>query len=150
MKALIQRVTQARVYIDQQVAGEIQQGLLVFLGVEKRDTPEDADWLLNRILQYRIFADEAGKMNLGLQASGGGLLVVSQFTLVADTRKGLRPGFSAAATPDQGELLYNHFLDAARALHSSVASGRFGADMQVELINDGPVTFMLESPLTLS
>lgn len=148
MKALIQRVTQASVCIDQQVVGEIQQGLLVFLGVEKRDTEEDAEWLLNRILHYRIFADEAGKMNLGLQEAKGGLLVVSQFTLAADTRKGLRPGFSCAADPTRGELLYNHFLAAAHAAHTPVASGCFGANMQVQLINDGPVTFMLESPLT--
>ncbi|MBE0505219.1 MAG: D-tyrosyl-tRNA(Tyr) deacylase [Marinospirillum sp.] len=148
MKALIQRVTEARVDVSGQLVGQIKQGLLVFLGVEKRDTEQDAEWLLNRLLHYRIFADEAGKMNLGLQQSGGGLLIVSQFTLAADTRKGLRPGFSSAADPTRGELLYNYFLSLAHACHSPVASGRFGANMQVQLTNDGPVTFMLESPLT--
>lgn len=146
MKALIQRVTQAQVHIGQQLAGAIEGGLLVLLGVERQDTAADAEWLVERLLRYRIFADADGKMNLGLQDTGGGLLVVSQFTLAADTRKGLRPGFSSAADPVTGELLYNHFLQCARSRHSRVASGRFGADMQVSLVNDGPVTFLIESP----
>lgn len=148
MKALIQRVSEARVSVAGEVVGKINRGLLVLLGVERRDTPADAEWLVDRLLHYRIFPDEAGKMNLGLQETAGGLLVVSQFTLAADTRKGLRPGFSTAADPATGELLYNHFLQHARLRHDPVACGRFGADMQVELVNDGPVTFLLESPLT--
>lgn len=146
MKALIQRVSQAQVHIEKQLVGAIEGGLLVLLGVERQDTQADAEWLLDRLLRYRIFADTDGKMNLGLQETGGGLLVVSQFTLAADTRKGLRPGFSSAADPTTGELLYNHFLQCARSQHPRVASGRFGADMQVSLVNDGPVTFLIESP----
>jgi len=104
-----------------------------------------AEKLLAKILSYRIFADDAGKMNLGLKETEGGLLIISQFTLSAETHKGLRPGFSSAAEPAKGELLYNHFVALAKASHPKVASGRFGANMQVELINNGPVTFLLES-----
>lgn len=144
MKALIQRVSSASVDISEQRAGEIGPGILVLLGVEKNDTEDSADKLLHKVLNYRIFADQDGKMNLNLQQRQGGLLVVSQFTLVADTRKGLRPGFSSGANPQRGEELYNYFVSQARAQHPDVATGRFGADMQVNLTNDGPVTFMLE------
>jgi len=144
LKALIQRVSSASVDISEQRAGEIGPGILVLLGVEKNDTEDSADKLLHKVLNYRIFADQDGKMNLNLQQRQGGLLVISQFTLVADTRKGLRPGFSSGATPQRGEELYNYFVSQARARHPDVATGRFGADMQVNLTNDGPVTFMLE------
>lgn len=145
MKALLQRVSRAKVTVEGKVVGEIGAGLLVFLGVDKDDTPAMVEKLLQKVLNYRIFADDEDKMNLGLKETNGGLLVVSQFTLSAQTHKGLRPGFSCAADPIKGELLYNHFLTAAKASHPKVASGQFGANMQVELINDGPVTFLLES-----
>lgn len=143
MKGLIQRVKQASVEVNGEIIGKIDHGILLLLGVEKTDSKQTADKLLQRVLNYRIFPDAEGKMNLNLQQAEGGLLVVSQFTLVADTQKGLRPGFSVAANPALGEALYNHFLQQACSLHPRVASGRFGADMQVSLINDGPVTFML-------
>ena len=144
MKALIQRVKSAAVDIAGQRHGEIGAGTLVLLGIEKSDTEACADKLLQKVLNYRIFPDSEGKMNLNLQQHNGGLLVVSQFTLVADTAKGLRPGFSKGATPAQGEALYNYFVSQATQLHTDVATGSFGADMQVSLVNDGPVTFMLE------
>ncbi len=145
MKALIQRVSSAAVDIRGTRVGEIGPGILVLLGVEKSDGQAQADKLLQKILGYRIFADAEGKMNLNIQQVGGGLLVVSQFTLVADTRKGMRPSFSSGASPALGEELYEYFLTQARARHEGVASGRFGADMQVSLCNDGPVTFLLEA-----
>lgn len=144
MKALLQRVSQAKVRVDGLLVGEIQAGLLVFIGIDKPDTHAVADKLLDKILHYRIFTDAAGKMNLGLQQTAGGLLLVSQFTLSAQTNKGLRPGFSSAASPEQSADLYNYLVARAQSLHPQVATGRFGADMQVELINDGPVTFWLE------
>ncbi|WP_428033119.1 D-aminoacyl-tRNA deacylase [Amphritea sp.] len=144
MKALIQRVKSASVDIAAKPHGAIGPGILLLLGVEKNDTEASADKLLQKVLNYRIFADTEGKMNLSLQQRQGGLLVVSQFTLVADTAKGLRPGFSKGATPEQGEALYDYFVRQARAQHPDVATGCFGADMQVSLINDGPVTFLLE------
>ncbi|MFK0571771.1 D-aminoacyl-tRNA deacylase [Endozoicomonas sp.] len=144
MKGLIQRVKHASVVVDGETVGEIGPGILLLLGVEKKDDSVLADKLLDKVLKYRIFSDEQGKMNLGLKEVGGGLLVVSQFTLVADTRKGLRPGFSSGASPAQGERLYNYFVERARGLHQEVATGRFGADMKVSLLNDGPVTFMLD------
>lgn len=144
MKALIQRVTHADVVVDGQITGEIEQGLLVLLGIEKTDDESTADKLLNKMLNYRVFSDEQGKMNLNVAQIGGGVLVVSQFTLVADTKKGTRPGFSKGASPEQGEALYDYFVAKARALHPTVATGQFGADMKVSLLNDGPVTFMLE------
>jgi len=144
MKALLQRVKYASVTVNDQIVGEIGPGLLVFLGVDKLDTEKVAEKLLDKLLAYRVFADEQDKMNLSLEDIQGELLVVSQFTLSASTRKGLRPSFSSAATPSQGELLYNHFLDSARRRLAKVASGQFAANMQVELVNDGPVTFMLE------
>lgn len=146
MKGLIQRVSHARVTVNGEIAGQINQGILLLLGVEKGDTQASAEKLLHKVLAYRLFADADGKMNCSLKDTGGGLLVVSQFTLVADTRKGLRPGFSAGATPQEGERLYDYFVGQAEAAHGTVATGRFGADMKVELLNDGPVTFMLEVP----
>ena len=144
MKALIQRVTHASVAVDGECTGAIDQGILVLLGVEKTDDRSKADKLLKKILGYRIFSDDEGKMNLNVQQINGGLLVVSQFTLVADTAKGLRPGFSSGATPALGEELYDYFVEQASTAHPQVATGRFGADMKVSLLNDGPVTFMLE------
>ncbi len=145
MKALIQRVSSAQVTVADECTGRIEAGILLLLGVEKSDDQAAADKLLNKVLGYRIFSDPDGKMNLNLSQASGGLLVVSQFTLVADTRKGLRPGFSSGARPQLGEQLYNYFLQQARERHPKVACGRFGADMQVALVNDGPVTFLLES-----
>ncbi|MGK0443440.1 MAG: D-tyrosyl-tRNA(Tyr) deacylase [Bermanella sp.] len=143
MKALIQRVKHAKVEVDDEITGEINQGILVLLGVEKNDTQEIADKLLKKLLAYRIFSDEQGKMNLNVQQVAGSLLVVSQFTLVADTQKGTRPGFSKGASPQLGEQLYDYFV-AKSAEVITTQTGRFGADMQVSLKNDGPVTFMLE------
>lgn len=143
MKALIQRVKSAKVEIAGDITGQIDQGVLIFLGVEKSDTPELVDKLLQKILKYRIFSDEQGKMNLNVNQIGGSLLVVSQFTLVADTQKGTRPGFSKGASPQLGESLYDYFLVQC-AKEINTRSGKFGADMQVSLQNDGPVTFMLE------
>lgn len=145
MKALIQRVKRASVEVDNTLVGAIDGGILVLLGVEREDSEADADKLLKKLLGYRIFADAEGKMNLNVQQVSGGLLLVSQFTLVADTRKGTRPGFSRGASPVEGERLYNYFVAQAEQAHQGVATGRFGADMQVSLVNDGPVTFMLES-----
>jgi D-tyrosyl-tRNA(Tyr) deacylase len=144
MKGLIQRVTQAAVTVEGATIGQIGPGILLLLGVEKTDDESKADKLLQRVLSYRIFADDSGRMNASLRDVNGGLLVVSQFTLVAETSKGLRPGFSAGATPEQGQRLYDYFLQQARLQWHPVASGRFGADMQVALVNDGPVTFLLE------
>lgn len=144
MIALLQRVTSASVTIDGAVHGRIGRGLLVLLGVARGDTTVEADRLLERLLTYRVFPDDEGRMNRSLVDVQGGLLVVSQFTLVADTAKGTRPGFSTAAPPAEGERLYDHFVAAARARLAEVACGRFGADMQVALVNDGPVTFWLE------
>ena len=146
MLGLIQRVSSASASIDNTVVGTIDQGLLLLLGIEKTDLKTAADKLLQKIVNYRVFADSEGKMNLSLRDIGGELLVVSQFTLAADTNKGLRPSFSAAASPEQAEALYDYFLtQAATALNTQIQSGRFGADMQVMLHNDGPVTFMLRS-----
>ncbi len=145
MRALIQRVSHAEVVVAGETVGAIEGGLLVLLGVEKDDTPERAEKLLEKVLKYRVFGDSDDKMNLSLRDTGGGLLVVSQFTLVADTRKGLRPSFSSGASPALGEALYELFIAKARARHPEVATGRFGADMKVSLCNDGPVTFLLEA-----
>lgn len=144
MIALIQRVKQAKVDIDNQTVGEIKQGLLVLLGVEKTDTPALADKLLKKVTNYRVFSDNEGKMNLSLQDIQGELLVVSQFTLAADTSKGLRPGFSVAAAPSDAQALYQYFVEASKALGFNTQTGEFGADMQVSLVNDGPVTFSLK------
>jgi D-tyrosyl-tRNA(Tyr) deacylase len=144
MKALIQRVSAARVEVVGEVVGAIDQGLLALVGVEPQDDAASVAKLLHRLLNYRVFGDEAGKMNLSLTDVQGGLLLVSQFTLAADTRNGLRPSFSSAAAPAQGQALFDLLLEQARAQHPQVASGRFGAAMQVHLVNDGPVTFLLE------
>jgi D-aminoacyl-tRNA deacylase len=145
MKALIQRVRRASVVVDERTVGAIDRGLLALVGVEKGDDEAAADKLLHKLLHYRVFADEADKMNLDLQQVDGGLLLVSQFTLAADTRKGLRPSFSSAAPPAEGERLFHYLLERAQAAWPKVACGEFAANMQVELVNDGPVTFLLES-----
>ena len=143
MMSVIQRVSQARVEVDGRITGQIGQGLLVLLCAERGDTEAEADKLLAKMLKLRIFSDEAGKMNKSLQDVGGGLLVVSQFTLAADTRGGNRPSFTAAAAPDEGRRFYEYFVDQARLAHSQVQTGEFAADMQVHLVNDGPVTIPL-------
>jgi D-tyrosyl-tRNA(Tyr) deacylase len=140
---LIQRVGQAKVVVDGETVGVIGQGILAFIGLQKDDTPAVVEAALDRLLAYRIFADQDGKMNLSLRDIDGGLLLVSQFTLAADTRRGLRPSFSSAMPPAAAQTLYEFMVEAARARHDKVATGRFGADMQVELVNDGPVTFLL-------
>lgn len=145
MIALIQRVRRAHVTVEDRETGRIGAGMLALVGVAAADGPEQARRLVERLLSYRIFADEAGKMNLNIGQIGGGLLLVPQFTLVADTHKGTRPGFSRGAPPDQARLLFNEVVQAARAAHPMVATGEFGADMQVELVNDGPVTFWIEA-----
>jgi D-tyrosyl-tRNA(Tyr) deacylase len=145
MKALIQRVSQARVDVAGECIGEIQRGLLVLLGVEPEDDQQVADKLLHKVLHYRIFADDGDKMNLNVQQAGGALLVVSQFTLAADTKKGLRPSFTSAAPPAQAESLYEYFVLRSKEQGIKTETGQFAADMQVSLTNDGPVTFMLEA-----
>ncbi|PAJ74842.1 D-tyrosyl-tRNA(Tyr) deacylase [Pseudoalteromonas sp. NBT06-2] len=147
MQALIQRVSEAKVVVDGQIIGEIEQGILVLLGVEKEDEEKKSDRLLNKISGYRIFPDNEGKMNLSLKDIKGQLLVISQFTLVADTKKGMRPSFSSAAIPSEAERLYEYFVRQAQKVESltKVATGEFGADMKVSLVNDGPVTFRLET-----
>ncbi len=144
MIALLQRVRRCRVLVGQEEVGAIGAGLLVFLGVVRGDSQGEADRLLERVLGYRIFPDAEGRMNRSLTDTRGELLVVSQFTLAADTRKGLRPSFSRAAPPTEGRQLYEYFVAQARARHGTCATGRFGAHMAVELVNDGPVTFWLE------
>ena len=145
MQGLIQRVKHAKVEINNQVVGEISQGILLLLGVEKHDDTQTADKLLHKVSNYRIFTDENDKMNLSLKDIKGELLVVSQFTLAADTKKGMRPSFSSAATPSQANELYEYFVDKAKELGLTIATGEFGADMQVSLCNDGPVTFNLSA-----
>ncbi|EOC1319062.1 D-tyrosyl-tRNA(Tyr) deacylase [Cronobacter turicensis] len=144
MIALIQRVTHASVRVGEEVTGEIGPGLLVLLGVEKDDDEQKANRLCERVLGYRIFSDEQGKMNLNVQQAGGSVLVVSQFTLPADTEKGLRPSFSRGAPPEQAQALYDYFVSRCRAAGITTETGRFAADMQVSLTNDGPVTFWLQ------
>ncbi len=143
MIGLIQRVARAHVEVGGQTVGSIQRGILALVGVEAPDEPQTATRLLERMLTYRIFPDDGGKMNLDLRQIGGGLLLVPQFTLVADTRKGTRPGFSGGATPAKARELFEGLVVAARSVHPAVAAGVFGADMQVHLVNDGPVTFSL-------
>ena len=143
MQGLIQRVKHAKVEINNQVVGEISQGILLLLGVEKHDDTQTADKLLHKVSNYRIFTDENDKMNLSLKDIKGELLVVSQFTLAADTKKGMRPSFSSAAKPSQANELYEYFVAQAKELGLTIATGEFGADMQVSLCNDGPVTFNL-------
>lgn len=143
MIALIQRVSEASVTIDGEVCGEIRKGILLLLGVQRDDDEQKMEKLLDKVLTYRIFPDDSGRMNMNLLDAGGELLVVSQFTLAADTRKGTRPGFSSAAAPAEAEALYDAFCHRASE-RVKTATGRFGADMQVALVNDGPVTFWLE------
>lgn len=143
MMGLLQRVREARVEIDGATVGRIGPGLLVLVCAERGDTEAEADRLLDKLLKLRIFADAAGKMNRSVQDVGGGLLLVSQFTLAADTRGGNRPSFTQAAAPDDGRRLYDHFVERARGLHPVVETGRFAAEMQVHLVNDGPVTIPL-------
>ena len=140
MMSVIQRVKQARVEVDGRITGQIDQGLLALVCAERGDTEAEADKLLAKMLKLRIFSDEAGKMNKSLQDIGGGLLVVSQFTLAADTRGGNRPSFTAAAAPDEGRRLYEYFVDQARLAHAQVQTGEFAADMQAHPVNGGPVT----------
>jgi D-tyrosyl-tRNA(Tyr) deacylase len=141
---LLQRVSHADVAVEGKTVGAIGRGLLVLIGVEKCDDQATAARLLERLLGYRVFPDEAGKMNLSLRDIGGGLLLVPQFTLPADTRKGTRPSFSSAAPPELGKQLFDHIVTLARSQHPEVATGIFGADMKVSLTNDGPVTFWLQ------
>ncbi len=144
MIGLLQRVTTAQVVVAQQTIAQIETGLLVFIGVERGDTKSQADRLLQRLLAYRVFSDSEAKMNLSLTDIEGGLLLVPQFTLPADTRKGNRPSFTPAASPEQGEKMFNYLYSQARLQHPIVATGQFGAAMQVSLVNDGPVTFWLQ------
>lgn len=144
MRALIQRVSRAEVAVEDEVTGEIGPGLLILICAMQGDTEAQAEQMAAKIAKLRIFKDEAGKMNRALLDIGGAALVVSQFTLAADTTRGNRPGFSAAAAPEQGERLYQHFSSALRGLGIEVATGRFGADMAVSLTNDGPVTIWLD------
>lgn len=151
MIALIQRVLRAEVAIGGRIAGAIGPGLLALVCAERGDDTATADKLLGKVLGYRVFSDNEGKMNWGLQnidgkGAHGGLLLVSQFTLAADTQSGMRPSFTPAAAPEDGRRLFDYVVNRARALHSTVATGEFGADMQVSLVNDGPVTFWLQVP----
>jgi D-aminoacyl-tRNA deacylase len=145
MRAVLQRVTRAEVRSGGKPLGKIERGFVVLLGVARGDTEADAAWMADRTLKMRVFADQAGKMNLALDAVGGALLVVSQFTLLADTESGRRPSFIAAAAPEEGKRLYEYFLSLARDADVKVESGEFGAMMEVELVNDGPVTILLDS-----
>ncbi|SHI21222.1 D-aminoacyl-tRNA deacylase [Ferrimonas marina] len=144
MIALIQRVSEAAVVVEGETVGEIQRGLLVLLGVEREDDQDKLQRLADKVMKYRVFADEDDKMNLNVSQAGGSLLVVSQFTLAADTRKGLRPSFSSAAQPSEAERQYEAFVAYCRSQGMTVETGRFGADMKVSLVNDGPVTFSLQ------
>jgi D-tyrosyl-tRNA(Tyr) deacylase len=146
MIGLLQRVTHSCVTVDDRVVGEIGRGLLVLVGVERGDGETQATRLLEKLLQYRVFPDAAGRMNLSVTDSSGGLLLVPQFTLAADTRKGTRPGFSSAAPPEEGRKWFDFFVASARNQHPIVATGEFGAHMHVTLVNDGPVTFWLQIP----
>lgn len=144
MKCLLQRVRAASVRVDDHIVGEIQQGLLVFLGLERQDSETELARMAERLLGYRVFADAEGRMNLSVRDIAGEVLLVSQFTLAADTRKGMRPGFSTAAAPDVAEPLFQAFVSLVAESGLKVETGQFGADMQVSLTNDGPVTFLLE------
>ncbi|MDI9238379.1 D-aminoacyl-tRNA deacylase [Lysobacter sp. LF1] len=146
MLALIQRVTQARVVVGEETVGEIGPGLLALVGIEPDDGDAQIARMAERLLGYRVFADEAGRMNRGLGDTGGGLLLVSQFTLAADTRSGMRPGFSTAAAPELAEPMFRRLVETCRQKHTGgVETGRFGAHMVISLVNDGPVTFLLRS-----
>ena len=145
MIALVQRVAEAKVAVGGETVGAIGRGILALIGVERGDGESEAQRLADKVLSYRMFPDVAGKMNLSLLDVGGELLAVPQFTLVADTKKGSRPSFSSGASPAEGNALFLTFVEKATALHPRVATGRFGADMQVSLVNDGPVTFWLQA-----
>lgn len=144
MRAVIQRVCSASVTVEGQIVGQIGQGILVLLGVEKQDQETQADWLAEKIVSLRIFEDEAGKMNRSVHEINGAVLAVSQFTLAGNCDKGRRPSFDTAASADQGKRLYDYFIEALKRQHLPVQTGIFQADMQVALVNDGPVTFLLE------
>lgn len=145
MIGLLQRVSEASVAVEGELIGAIGRGLLVLVGVQPEDTPARAERLLERLLGYRVFPDAENRMNLCLRDIGGGLLLVPQFTLAADTRRGRRPSFTSAAPPEQGRALFDYLVGRAQALHPEVACGRFGAEMRVALINEGPVTFWIEA-----
>ena len=145
MISLLQRVSQASVTVEREEIGRIGKGLLVLLCAERNDTEKEADQLLERILNYRVFSDENGKMNRSVISTGGELLIVPQFTLAADTKSGTRPSFTPAAPPDIGKKLFDYFVSQAKARLSGIQTGQFGADMQVALVNDGPVTFWLDT-----
>ncbi|PAB01716.1 D-aminoacyl-tRNA deacylase [Enterococcus canintestini] len=145
MKAVIQRVKSASVTIDDQIVGSIQQGFMILLGIHEEDTKEDVDYLIRKITMMRIFEDEAGKMNLNIEAVAGSILSISQFTLYADTKKGNRPSFVKAARPEQAIPLYEAFNEGLRQSGLQVETGKFGADMQVALVNDGPVTIIIDT-----
>ncbi|HJP97201.1 MAG TPA: D-aminoacyl-tRNA deacylase [Rhodanobacteraceae bacterium] len=147
MISLLQRVTSASVTVGAETVGAIDAGLLVLVAVEPRDGDPQVKRMCERLLGYRVFADEAGRMNRSLADTGGGLLLVPQFTLAADTRKGMRPGFATAASPEEGRRWFERLVELARAAHPGVATGRFGAHMQVRLVNDGPASFILRSSL---
>ena len=144
MIALIQRVTEAEVVVANKSIGEIAQGILVFVGVEKNDHEDYVQRLVDKVMSYRIFSDSDDKMNLSVKDINGGILLVPQFTLAADTQKGCRPSFSSAAPPAEGELLFNNFVDQTKKQYKKVETGEFGADMKISLLNDGPVTFWLQ------
>jgi D-tyrosyl-tRNA(Tyr) deacylase len=146
MIGLLQRVSEAKVVVADRTTGAISRGLLVLVGIERGDREPQADRLLDRLLTYRVFPDAEGRMNRSLQDVGGGLLLVSQFTLAADTTKGTRPGFSPAAAPEEGRRLFDYLVERARERHPVVQTGEFGAHMQIHLTNDGPVTFWLHVP----
>lgn len=146
MIGLLQRVRKAHVEVSGEVVGSIQQGLMALIGVQRGDAETQAERLVDRLLGYRIFTDDAGKMNHSVVDIDGGVLLVPQFTLAAETRKGMRPSFTPAAEPATGKRLFQHLVESARARYPRVGTGRFGADMQVSLVNDGPVTFWLEVP----
>ncbi len=145
MIALIQRVTRARVQVADEVVGQIDAGLLALVAIQPGDGEVQVTRIAERLLGYRVFPDDAGRMNRSLTDTGGGLLLVSQFTLAADTRKGMRPSFTTAATPDDGRYWFERLVDECRMRHTTVETGRFGAHMEVELVNDGPVTFWLQA-----
>jgi D-tyrosyl-tRNA(Tyr) deacylase len=145
MKALLQRVSSSKVEVEGKVVGQINKGLLVFIGIEKQDNTICADKMINKILSYRVFSDSNDKMNLSIRDINGDLLIVSQFTLAADTKSGTRAGFSTAMPPIEAENLYNYFLEKTKSMTTITESGIFGANMKVSLVNDGPVTFLLET-----
>jgi D-aminoacyl-tRNA deacylase len=148
MRAVVQRVSRAAVMVKEAQCGAIDEGLVVLLGISSTDRPADTEWLIDKVVNLRIFADQQGKMNLSLQDIAGGMLIISQFTLFGDCRKGRRPGFSQAAPPEIAEPLYRQFVDGVARTGISTATGIFGADMAVELVNDGPVTLLLDSAKT--